>query len=334
MSNFVHKVKDAMTDRDKPAASNTSENRHHGASNPFTPDYNQSQNAPRMNNTGGMGSNVNRSDSPGYGAGADPGPMQNDQRGEYPAKANTGMGNRGSGPRSDTHSSTTMPENTSSSGGSNDINAGPHRSSMAKLDPRVDSDQDNRAQQGAAAPQRSNAGAQGMNPSNMPGQQQPYNQGLDNHSSSEDNFNKSTQEHRSHNQPGQFDFDGNQVTGEEENYSTSTQEQKSHKNTSHISPCPPGTTGGGQKFENQAGQGFDNRAAQPTQPGLDSNQAAGGQPDFGGNAAGGSSYNENMSARGQDNTENAAPLQKSRAGADVNRPTEQQNTARDQRAGY
>ncbi|KAJ5111631.1 hypothetical protein N7532_002166 [Penicillium argentinense] len=297
MSNFMHKVKDAMTDRDGPATrSRTSDNRNHDASNPFTSDYNRSQNAPPMTKHG-----------------------QNDN---YPA--NKATGDYAGGPSPDTRNSNAMPGNTSSFS-SNDINADPYRKNLAnESDPQVDSDLDNRAKQGAvaSAPQRSTAGDQGINSSNMPNRQQPYNQGVDNHTSSEDDFSKSTQEHRSHNQPGQYGSDANQVAGErdEDNYSTSTQEHKSHKTTSHVSPCPPRTMGSERMPKNSAGQEFDNRAAQPS---------------FGGNAAGGSSYNENMGARGPDDMQTAAPLQKPGAGtgAGVNRAPEQQNIAGDQRVG-
>lgn len=69
MSNFVHKVKDAITDHDKPVTrsqTQTSDERTHNAGNPFTSNYNNRQNAPapRMDNpvNTGPGRNVNRPD--------------------------------------------------------------------------------------------------------------------------------------------------------------------------------------------------------------------------------------------------------------------------------
>lgn len=67
MSNFVHKVKDAITDHDKPVTrsqTQTSDERTHTAGNPFTSNYNNRQNAPRMDNpvNTGPGRTVNRPD--------------------------------------------------------------------------------------------------------------------------------------------------------------------------------------------------------------------------------------------------------------------------------
>jgi hypothetical protein len=56
-------------------------------------------------------------------------------------------------------------------------------------------------------------------------QQQPSNQGLDNHRLTEDDFDKSTQEHRSRQQ---YYFDGNPVTSEDY-YRTLTQKHISQK---------------------------------------------------------------------------------------------------------
>lgn len=147
----------------------------------------------------------------------------------------------------------------------------------------------------------------------MPGQQQTYNQGVDNHTSSEEDFSKSTQEHRSQHQPSQYGFDNNQTTGgtNEEDFSTSTQEHKSQKNTSHISPCTSSATGSEPMSENRATQ-----------------------PNFGGNAAGGSSYNENVGARRPEEVQNTTLPEKPNAGAGTNPLAEQQNVAGDQRVRY
>lgn len=63
MSNFVHKVKDAISDHDKPVTrSQAADDRTHGAANPFTSNYNNRQNATGMNNPSTTGGNFNRSD--------------------------------------------------------------------------------------------------------------------------------------------------------------------------------------------------------------------------------------------------------------------------------
>lgn len=67
MSNFVHKVKDAITDHDKPVTRSQTQNsdgRTHTTGNPFTSNYNNRQNAPRTDNpvNTGPGRNVNRPD--------------------------------------------------------------------------------------------------------------------------------------------------------------------------------------------------------------------------------------------------------------------------------
>ncbi|KAJ5683133.1 hypothetical protein N7462_006298 [Penicillium macrosclerotiorum] len=333
MSNIVHKIKDAVTDRDGPMTrSRASDDRNHGTSNPFTSDYNRSQNAPPMNNSANMGSNVNRPDSFSYGASADAAPRAMNKQGQYEGyltnntnEKNASGASRPNVDAQNANNANAMPGNTSSSSSSS-INAGPHRTKMAnKLDPRIDSDLDSSAKQDTVAPQTSTAGAQGIDSkSNMPIQQQPFNKGVDNHTSSEENFDKSTQEHRSHHEPGQYGFDANQAPGEmgEENYSSSTQEHRDHKTTSHVTPCPPRTMGSERMPENNVGQNSGNNTAPPS---------------FGGNAAGGSSYNENMGARGPDNMQSAAPSQKlgTGTGAGLNRPPEQQDmTAGQQRAGY
>jgi hypothetical protein len=127
---------------------------------------------------------------------------------------------------------------------------------------------------------------QRMNPNTMPTQQQGMNQnamptqqgqGLDTHSSSEDTFSKSTKEHHTQHQPGQFGFDNSPTLGQEqtfdEDFSSSTQENKSHKSTSHVAPCT--TAAGGQQQMAQSSSG---------QP-----MAQGSGGNFGGSAVGGSS---------------------------------------------
>lgn len=113
-----------------------------------------------------------------------------------------------------------------------------------------------------------NAGAapQAMKTGNMAPTGQPRAYGTDNHTSNEDNYNKSTQEHKVHTQPG-VPGSGNQMSSED-SYSSSTQEHKAHSTTSHTTPCQMNPT---------AESGLQGRAA---------------QPEFGGGAAGGSSYTQ------------------------------------------
>jgi len=372
MSNFVHKVKDAMTDHDKPATrSQATEDRTHGAGNPFTSNYNNRQNAPRMDNpvNTGPGRTVNRPDD-GTGSLAPNAKSQADNEyTNYPTSTVTE-----SQPSSyNRNPSSSMPGDSSSSASSADINAGPHSSKIAnKLDPRVDSDLDNRANPNQAPigtqrptgnmgnmPAQQQQGynqGRGMNQSNMPAQQQqqqqqPFTQGLgqgqgkgmDSHTSTEDNFNKSTQEHHSQQQPGFNPNIGQQMGGnQEEDFSTSTQENKSHKSTSHVAPC---TTAGGAGAGEPMAQNLN--TANTAQP-LDSSG-------FGGNAAAGGSSNLNMGSgmgapqdqqgkapaqvlgqgqgQGQGQGEYTTPRQKYNADAD--RPVQQQqHIARDQRGGF
>lgn len=107
MSNFVHKVKDAITDHDKPVTrSQASENRTQNTANPFTSTY-KGQNAPA------------------------PGMNNPDTATESYTSTQ---------PSSNIRNSSSAPD-TSSSASSPDINAGPHNSKIAnKMDPRVDSD--------------------------------------------------------------------------------------------------------------------------------------------------------------------------------------------------
>ncbi|KAJ5984475.1 hypothetical protein N7481_006574 [Penicillium waksmanii] len=375
MSNFVHKVKDAITDHDKPVTrsqAHPSDDRTHSAGNPFTPSYNNRQNAPRMDNPVNRDPNFNRTDD-GSGSLASNPKSQDNQYTNYPTSTVTE-----SQPSSyNRNTSSSVPEDSSSSASSDDINAGPHSSKVAnKLDPRVDSDLGtgtgtqnlNPSNMQAQKQQSQNQGMnpsnmpaqkqqfqnQGMNPSNMPAQQQqqPFTQGqgqgqgLDNHTSTEDNFNKSTQEH--HSQQRQPGFNSNPNLGQmgenqEENFSTSTQENKSHKSTSHVAPC---TTAGGAGAG--AGEPMAQNTANTAQP-LDNSG-------FGGNAAAGGSSNLNMGAgagapqdlqgkaqalgqgqgqglgHGQGQGEYTTPRQK--FNADANRPAQQESISRDQRGGF
>lgn len=185
-----------------------------------------------------------------------------------------------------------------------------------------------------------------MNQSNMPAQQQqrqPFtqDQGMDSHTSTEDSFSKSTQEHHSQQQPA-FNTISNvePQTGQnkEEDFSTSTQENKSHKSSSHITPC---TTAGGARAGEPMGQNLN--TANTAQP-LDSSS-------FGGNAAAGGSSSLNMGSdmgvpqniqgkapaqapgQGQGQGEYMTPHQK--YSADADRPVQQQqHVTRDQRGGF
>jgi hypothetical protein len=315
MSNFVHKVKDAITDHDKPVTrSQTSTNPNQNKANPLSSGYDRYENAPRMSHEEDADPGLNRPGNTGYDTAPGYKTQGPTQYGEYPRGATTASEARE--PTSDNRNSTLPPDDVSSSAtSSSNMNAGPHQSKLAnKLDPRVDSDPatGNRGQQAPAGLQRENAGNQGMSSSNMPAQQPTFNQGMDNHSSSEDKFSKSTEEHRHSNQPTRSGFDDNQVTGEtqDEDFSASTQEQKSHKATSHISPCTSGGLGSEQTSDNRANQ-----------------------PNFGGDSAGGSSYNQNVGARGPEGGQDTTMLQKPGTGA-KNLPAGQQNMGEDQRVRY
>jgi hypothetical protein len=140
-----------------------------------------------------------------------------------------------------------------------------------------------------------------MNPqrsSNAPGNQ-PGNQGLgvDNHETSEDDYKKATQEKTSQSQPQPG----------EESHSTSTQEHKSHEATSHAMPCQT-------NLQNEPGRY--NRD----------------EPSFGGNAAGGSSYD--AGGREPSGAQNDDPMNK--LDPRVTRSNQQANVAnqRGQRGGY
>lgn len=63
-------------------------------------------------------------------------------------------------------------------------------------------------------------------------------QGLDNHTSSQDDYQKSTQEKKHQSRPSD-NFDQTGQSTSEESHETSTQEHKSHSATSHITQCDP-----------------------------------------------------------------------------------------------
>jgi hypothetical protein len=243
MSNFMHKVKDAMTDHDKDTgrgfrAQEDTRFRaqdNQGSSNAPAQDYDTNQ-----NRSSGMGSNNpygsgSRSDDPNF----------NDTQNPTDS-SRTGMGNQGD--RSGDYGSTAM------GGGGSNVNAGPHDSKMAnKMDPRVDSDMDNRAARGTG----------NMNPQQSSNAPSNPSSGVDNHESTEDDYNKATQERTAKSQPQTGGYGNNPM--DEESHSTSTQEHKTHSATSHTMPCQT-------NLQNE--EGFENR----------------GEPNFGGDAAGGSSY--------------------------------------------
>lgn len=99
-------------------------------------------------------------------------------------------------------------------------------------------------------------------------------QGLDNHQTSEDDFQKSTNEKNFQSRPSDNNNPLGQMTSEEK-HETSTEEHKSHSATSHVRPCQT-------NMQNE--------------------------PNFGGNAAGGSS--NTSGAREPSGTQNADPLNK------------------------
>ncbi|KAJ6010611.1 hypothetical protein N7451_002023 [Penicillium sp. IBT 35674x] len=339
MSNFMHKVKDAMTDRDRDTD--------RGYNDPSQDNYGSS-NAPTNTGTDTKANHPGRSSNPfgstrsgeGTGrSGTDPyaqsraggatnaGPHDSSMANKMDPRVDSDMDNRANQARTGNQnlggSSGSDPYGQSRTGGSS--NAGPHDSSMAnKMDPRVDSDMDNRASQGRTEGDRPNVThAQGFNPSNtstsrqgqqqqQPGmqqqsgmqQQQPGMQAFDNHKKSEENYSKNTQEHSSHSQPGEYGSDMNT----QDDHSTSMQENKSHSTTSHAAPCQ-------------------------TNVGAESGGMGGtAQPSFGGNAAaGGSSYGDTGAGRSGGQAQNVDPMNK--LDPRTTRANEQQNMAGNQR-GY
>lgn len=283
MSNFMHKVKEAVTDHREKDTVPTNEpagtHNTYSSTNPYAKDPVATQNNPSM---------MNAEHGPGTGR---------------------GFGNHGAARGPDTYDSTTT--------GANTTNAGPHNSKLAnKLDPRVDSDLDHRAQNpgtmgtmGAqnvgAAPQAMNTGSMATTGQNMAPTGQPRVFGTDNHASNEDNYNKSTQEHKAHTQPG-VPGSGNQISSED-NYSSSTQEHKAHSTTSHTTPCQMNPT---------------------AEPGL---QGRAAQSEFGGGAAGGSSYTQPpvREQAGMQNTNRMGKVDPQVQGMGY-----QQNDIGNQRSGY
>ncbi|KAJ6024739.1 hypothetical protein N7540_005536 [Penicillium herquei] len=298
MSNFVHKVKDAITDHEKPVTrSQVSGNRTNSATNPFSSGYNESQSAPKTNNKDERDYIANRPDHSGY----------NDVSGPDPNTKNFEYEDQPTSTATETNASYPRPDYSDPSRSTNK-NPGPHQSGLAnKLDPRVDTGSERRADQTSAGPQTGNvSSAGGMDPRHTAASQPISDKGMDQHTSSEDNFSRSTQEHRSQQQPIQHSAAGQAGS---EDFETSTEEQKSHKSSSHISPCTSTTTKNEPIFENT-------------------------QPQFGGNASGGSSYNEPVNMReSQEVSHNTLP-QKPTADAGANRAVEQQDTPSDQRVRY
>lgn len=120
-------------------------------------------------------------------------------------------------------------------------------------------------------------------------------QGLDNHQTSEDDFQKSTNEKTFQSRPSDNNNHLGQMTSEQ-THETSTEEHKSHSNTSHVRPC-------------QTNMQID--------------------PNFGGNAGAGSS--NALGAREPSGTQNADPLNKlDPSGIRSN----EQTSFADQRSGY
>jgi hypothetical protein len=265
MSNFMHKVKEAVSDhRDRDRVPNNETTGTHNtfsSTDPYAKDPAASQNNPTMNPETGTG-------------------------------ANQGFNNQGTTRAPDTYGSGMSDTNTA--------NAGPHNSKVAnKLDPRVDSDLDHRAQNQGMAPQNVGGTTQGMDAGNMAPTGQPRTFGTDNHTANEDNLNKSTQQRKAHTQPG-MPGTGTQATSED-TFNSSTQEHKSHSSTSHATPC----TGG-----------MNPRA----------------EPESGGGAAvGGSSYNQpsGMQPAGMQNANTMGKVDPQMQGTGY-----QQNDIGNQRSGY
>ncbi|KAJ5169141.1 uncharacterized protein N7482_004735 [Penicillium canariense] len=292
MSNFMHKVKDAMTDpHDKDTRGWRASNRDQtGSSNPSTMD----QGANQYSSSGMDPSSGGRPTT------QDSGPRFGQETGGQRDTRFDDTRNRGD-------SSNTGVDDSARAGSDpyGTINAGPHESKTAnKLDPRVDSDLDNRARNTrATGSQNPNYAAQTGQRGMGTGQR---GMGTDEHASSEDNFSSSKQEHKTHAQPDPAGLD-NQSS--EDKFSSSTQEHKSHSSQKHTEPCD---------MNPQAEAGLEGRT---------------GQPQFGGGATGGSSYHDpSAGAR-----EPSAPQKSERLNKldprGVNRADEQQNVG-NQRGGY
>ncbi len=158
------------------------------------------------------------------------------------------------------------------------------------------------------APQNVGGTTQRMGAGNMAPTGQPRTFGTDNHTANEDNFNKSTQQHKAHTQSG-MPGTVNQATSED-TFNSATQEHKTHSSTSHATPCAGG-------MNPRAEPGLDNRTA---------------QPEFGGGAAaGGSNYNQpsGMQPAGMQNTNTMGKVDPQMQGTRY-----QQNDIGNQRSGY
>ncbi|KAJ5775618.1 uncharacterized protein N7511_000629 [Penicillium nucicola] len=357
MSNFMHKVKEAVTDHDKDTARGFQAGRdNQGTSNVPGTEHGMNQNrssAVGSNNPYGSGSAYRDSKFNDNQSSANPATtgMGNQGRsGDYEQRAMGGnRSNVNAGPHDsklankmdprvdsdmDNQSSTNPTtggmgnqgrsgdyEQRAMGGNRSNVNAGPHESRMAnKMDPRVDSDMDNRGTRGTMNPSgntgnmssgtssgmdnraSTRGGGGAMNPpSNL-------SSGMDKHENVEDDYNKSTQENRSQTQPQPGEY-GNSPMTSEESHSTSMQEHKSHSATSHTMPCQTGM---------QGEQGYDKL-------GSDNRVDSG----FGGSAAGGSSYTSG--AREASGAQNDDPLNK--LDPRVTRSSEQSNVG-NQRGGY
>jgi hypothetical protein len=286
MSNFMHKVKDAMTDDKRNAAGargNRAPQGEHGSFNPRTTESDPNQyNSSSVNQPSGMGSNN---------------PFGSRRSDDEPVAYRDSKGNEShSSSDPDTHGSTDMggfDSTRATSAGSGNVNVGPHDSKLAnKADPRVDSDMDNRAQQsgGATMPQRSSNAYSNMDPGGH-----SRTQGLDNHQTSQDDFQKSTNEKNFQSRSPDNNNPLGQMTSEQK-HETSTEEHKSHSATSHVRPCQTNVQN---------------------------------EPNFGGNAAGGSSNTSGgIEPTG---TQNSDPLNKlDPSGLRSN----EQSSYADQRSGY
>ncbi|KAJ5317546.1 hypothetical protein PENANT_c079G01610 [Penicillium antarcticum] len=348
MSNFMHKVKEAVTDHDKDTArgfqadrdnqgtsnapateSGMGQNRSHGvgSNNPYgsgsayrDSKFNDTQSSADPPRTG-LGYQGSRSGD-GY-TNVNAGPHDSNLANKMDPRVDSDRDNRATNPNAGPYESrmgNKMDPRVDSDmdNRATNPNAGPHESRMGnKMDPRVDSDMDNRATRGTMnQPSNTSSGvSSGMDNSATRGgggaMNPPSNMGsggLDNHETTEDDYKKSTQENRSQTQPQPGDYGNNPLTSEE-SHNTSTQEHKSHSATSHAMPCQTGM---------QGEQGFD-------KPGLDNRVDSG----FGGSAAGGSSYTSG--AREPTGAQNDDPLNK--LGGRVTRSSDQAN-AGNQRGGY
>ncbi|KAJ5899072.1 hypothetical protein N7495_003816 [Penicillium taxi] len=286
MSNFMHKVKDAVTDRRDEDTS---------------PGYKESN---KMNDN----RSAFESSNPQQRLDTDP----NQHGSARTAPSSSGGSNPfgGSGNRTGTHNQSKVDEprdtdrfnshgSTGTTGG-RATNAGPHDSNLAnKMDPRVDSDLDNRGNNAGNFGSQGNRGnAQGFQPNSKTqsstGQMHTGMQGIDNHETSEESYSSSKQDRKTHREPGAF---GAEKLTSEDNHSSSMQEHKSHSSTTHTKPCnmEPHTQG---------------------------------QQAFGRSAPGGSSYNDNRSGLSEGN-QSGNPTSKLGPESNV-----RQARAQDQRGGY